>query len=221
MVPEPGAIMYGTDAGEDEFRYMVAMVAFDNRKKIDDVYSAGSILDERWIITARHVVINPDTKMIENFEVVPKYGNKIEKITSSKSKRYKMSKIFCTPPEDDADLALLKLSEPIPLKKSPDYFEKVLLPNKMNWSLDIWAAGWGFKHGIGSSKFDAAITLQKGKLYNLSEQCSSSCKVFHIKATNKVATCIGDSGGPAIIRNQGTSGDELVGVISGGKQFCQ
>lgn len=171
-------------------------------------------MNEKWIVTARHVVLNEERTKIENIEVTPKYNNEVEKILSTKLKRYRISKVFCTPADDDEDISLVKLSESIPLDK---YFEKIPIHDKMNWSSGILIAGWGF---MKKDKFAYAKTLQKGHLRHKSKPCPD-CKVLEIDHYREGGACKGDSGGPAVIRNKGTSSDELIGIVSRGQVSCR
>lgn len=190
-------------------------------------FGAGSILGEKWVITAKHVVMRngsgypPDWKI----EVLPKYNNDIRKMASNKEyKRYYPKRIFC-PPTDPSkiswatDLALLKLTEAIPLNRPPEYFQSIRIAEKINWTEHIVVAGWGKADGSDpSSQFN---DLHYGELSQFVVSCPNQCELmYNSVGANESNVCHGDSGGPAVMRNKMTLIDELVGVTSYGDDNC-
>lgn len=183
------------------------------------IVASGSILSEWWILTAQHVVFDDIDR-----EIVPKYDNLVEKILSPKLKRYHASKKFCPPKKKGQswelrDIALLKLSEPIPLGKPPGNFKKIQISKKFKSSSDIWVAGWGYMKS--HSAFVQPVSLLKGNLKEFSKPCSPNCEIMiNYKNEGEANICHGDSGGPAVIREKG-SDDLLIGVISEGDRRCR
>lgn len=160
-VPKPSPIFNGDLAYEHEFKYIVGI------GEVNHYFSgAGIVLNEYWILTCRHVVIqqniNKDT-LYFNFtskgplHVWPKYYNDIRKTVSEKLPRYSPAKMFCLDvPNDanpqywtDSDLALIKLQTPLKLYQQDKFnLQRIKFQNKdmftdFSRGYDVRIAGWG------------------------------------------------------------------------------
>jgi len=230
-VPSPDPIIGGQLAEEDEFKYIVSMRRKD---RPDGHFGAGTIIGSQWILTVRHnlvdLVVDNETGKVTFTDaypvtVVPKYFNDMRKFPGLPY--YESEKTFCNPmpinPKNraDGDVGLVKLKKPIPLRsRSPYNFTIIPMINNerdVQWNDKIKLAGWGvFDFQVGR----ASALLLKTTIQNLTDDQCASYMLIYRKAEQICAFgynksgCIGDSGGPGVLRKLGTLDYVQVGIIS-------
>lgn len=196
-------------------------------------FGTGSILNNKWIITARHVVFNlePNSEFYDGMVLVlPKYDNNYRKIVDKKKNNaYLVVKKFCYPrrrneSEVFTDFTLLKLHRTIHLKKRPNNFQAIKIPNPrtVNWNSKLELAGWGEVNSSVTGDLSdylrtSEFKIEKGRKKH--ELCDLKDKLFCATA-KKEGACFGNFGGPAVIKNRKTSTHELVGLTTTIGQNC-
>lgn len=226
--PISGQIVGGKETGPSEFKFIV---------RVGNALSsgAGAILGPKWIITGRHmiVVMNKARKVQtvrEQVAVNPKYTN--DKHENAKRKSYLSEKLFCHPlPEErkfwwNSDIALIKLSENIPLGDSDGLKAIQIASNSDTKQLDlpVRVAGWG-KTDPGNhygSRYLMAIDTVRAP----DSECDSRYNNLRFPqlfcaGTDGRTVCQGDSGGPIIAKSKSTGNYVLVGTVMGGTGDCR
>ncbi|XP_074596498.1 serine protease SP24D-like [Brevipalpus obovatus] len=229
--PEPSKITNGFPAAPSSYPYIVAIMQPPEEVGGNaNMYGGGAILSEWWILTARSVISN-SKNLLEGprkVYIYPKYDNNLRKIIRNGAKFFKPAKIFCPPHEvtdvldQQTDLALIKLSEPLPLGLPPHNFRPVRIAKSTERGQSARIAGWGraVRNEPASKMNDlmeAEISLPSFTI------CLPKCKIFtRIKSPigGYPNPCHGDEGGPAVIRNPHTFEDEVVGVIVYQDSYC-
>lgn len=235
IFPLPSPIVNGDLADEDEFRYIVAI-----RQREYDFYAAGSILDSRWILTARHVVVeqydDPESdyfniSQMDPVFVYPKYDNNLTHFY--RKVPYPVKNLFCYPfPDDndvfssDADLALLQLEYPIPLGNE-SFYKFVKIDINLQFldfdrdRIDLIAAGWG---SMVPDQEGQTNYLRKAKYksepVNLFETPEYRPYQQFMMNNPRQGICDGDSGGPIVMRDSNGQ-DILVGIVSYAPFECE
>ncbi len=236
-------IVGGAAAPDGKYPWQVRLYSSD-----DDVvgFCGGSIIDEKWILTAAHCLLDTDA-------VVVGYGSN----DRTKTTKIESEKIIVHPgyiAGEKADVALVKLKTPIPNAKAIAYVDpaqdKSLLPDGANVVVTGWGAIWDFQ------AFNNAVDVMAGrrtvserKLLNDEElqaprklhevdiqvidptECKSvyqslNVPAFSIGDTEICATgltggkdsCFGDSGGPLVVAADNDRGYAQVGIVSWGPQ---
>jgi len=211
----------GTNADISSFPWMVFIEA-------GDFTCGGSIIGDRWIITAAHCTRDDYNVRIpaSSFDVVVGANNPRNPL---QGKTYKVSEVIAHESFDistlENDIALLRLTLPV------DYPNAV--PIKLIASLDVAAGATApgvisWVTGYGITSVDPVIypsTLQKVQLPIVSNSQASSVWP-DIPSTDMMAgyrdgnkdACIGDSGGPLVVP---VAGDyKLAGLVSWGSGDC-
>ncbi|XP_024874160.1 trypsin-1-like [Temnothorax curvispinosus] len=215
-------IVGGEEAPEGAYPYIVSLDFFSQH------FCAGSILNERWIITAAHCIqavpsVNyisvkagkhhilrnePDEQTVEVSEgyVHEKYGGGV----------------------GPYDIGLLKLASPLKLTKRVQAIE--LAAPESDPSGEAWLAGWG---STSSSHFpempDILQHVQKEYVdraicHESVERLTGSSPVHETNVCTdgpfdeKISACSGDSGGPLISYNG--QKPVLTGIVSWGIMPC-
>lgn len=218
-VPISQRIIGGERAGQNEFRYIVAISDTLNR----EFNGAGAIIAPQWILTAWHVFDAATKKRGANMLVTPKYDNRAS--VNRHKKRYIASEYFCPRRGGffNGDLTLVKLREPIPLNRNPYRFDRIQMieaDRRLDLRRKVTIVGWGRDklHSYVPSEFllkvDVNVTPNRQCQYAPGKFCTIGGKFGQTQGS-----CHGDSGGPVVIRN-GNS-DILVGLVSGGADTCQ
>ena len=209
-------------------------------------FCGGSIIGDKWILTAGHCLIDTDA-------VIVGYGSN----DRTKTTKIESEKIIVHPAYlagEKADLALVKLKKPIPNAAAISYAdaaqEQTLMPAGAKVTVTGWGAIWDFQ------AFQNAVDVMAGrrtvserkllndeelqaprKLHEVEVEVidSGECKTvyqslqvpaFSIGDTEICATgptggkdsCFGDSGGPLVVAAGNDRGYAQVGIVSWGPQ---
>jgi secreted trypsin-like serine protease len=236
-------IVGGTAAPEGKYPWQVRLYS-----SADDTvgFCGGSIIDEKWILTAAHCLLDTDA-------VVVGYGSN----DRTKTTKIESEKIIVHPgyiAGEKADVALVKLKKPIPDAKAIAYADaaqdQALLPDGANVVVTGWGAIWDFqafqnavdvmagRRTVSERKLLSDEELQAPlKLHEVDIQVidPTECKAvykslqvpaFAIGDTEICATglaggkdsCFGDSGGPLVVAADNARGYAQVGIVSWGPQ---
>jgi secreted trypsin-like serine protease len=236
-------IVGGTAAPDGKYPWQVRLYSSD-----DDAvgFCGGSIIDEKWILTAAHCLLDTDA-------VVVGYGSN----DRTKTTKIESEKIIVHPgyiAGEKADVALVKLKKPIPDAKAIAYADaaqdQALLPDGANVVVTGWGAIWDFqafqnavdvmagRRTVSERKLLSDEELQAPlKLHEVDIQViePTECKAvyqslqvpaFSIGDTEICATgltggkdsCFGDSGGPLVVAVDNERGYAQVGIVSWGPQ---
>jgi len=219
--PDPD-IVGGTQAGPDEFPFMVALVHADEPNTFQAQFCGGSLIDAEWVLTAGHCVHGAppgDVEVYANDYDLKGDGDRIE-----------VDAIFIHPEYDGStlenDMALLRLAEPA--KVDPGVNDTVRLAIPADWSQfdegDLATViGWGDTEEQPPGTPEFPRRLRKAEVPVQSNQdCAGAysgfdfpemiCAGFDLGA---VDSCQGDSGGPLLIP-QGDGTHLQVGIVSWG-----
>jgi secreted trypsin-like serine protease len=209
-------------------------------------FCGGSIIGDRWILTAGHCLIDSE-------EVVVGYGSKDRtKMTKIPSEKIILNPAYLA--GEKADLALVKLKQPIPNAAAISYADAAqewkLMPVGATVTVTGWGAIWdfpAFQNAVqvmaGRSMLSERKLLSNEELEaprNLHEvdvevidakECqavyeSLQVPAFAIGDTEICATgssggkdsCFGDSGGPLVVAADNERGYTQVGIVSWGPQ---
>lgn len=214
-------IIGGDNAAISDFPWQVCFLP-------GDYLCGGSILSEKWIITAAHCTFDNNDEDIDVAEMKVVVGTSTPfKIGAGKT--YKIKNFYRLEDydinEELYDLALLEIEGSIDLTNvssielisSEDIEKGALDPGVLGW-----VSGWGVTSIRNSS---ISTTLQKVQLPVVSSEAASlvwgnideSFLMAGYRFGNKDA-CRGDSGGPFIVEVDGEY--KLAGVVSWGATDC-
>ncbi|XP_037844800.1 coagulation factor IX isoform X2 [Chlorocebus sabaeus] len=208
-------VVGGEDAKPGQFPWQVVL----NGKV--DAFCGGSIVNEKWVVTAAHCV-ETDAKI-----TVVAGEHNIEETEHTEQKRNVIRIIphhnyNATINKYNHDIALLELDEPLVLNS---YVTPICIADKEYTNIFLkfgsgYVSGWGrvFNKGRSASVLqylrvplvDRATCLRSTKftIYN-----NMFCAGFHEGGRD---SCQGDSGGPHVTEVEGTS--FLTGIISWGEE---
>ncbi|CAG2165208.1 unnamed protein product [Oppiella nova] len=210
-------VVGGQAAEPNELPFMVSLQANDSSKNLKH-FCGGSILNNRWILTAAHCVhplINPKVKKPSDVYLVMGTNNsEVFNITHDMYKAEMLLVSGCfllgSPFTDllDGDIALIKTNKGIPINS--DNFGTICLPpnNAEPGTDDVIIAGWGVSDPDVESP---TKTLQRVDTKIVSEDLCQTYDYFRnvglngrvpgkrFCVMNEGSTgCRGDSGGPLI-----------------------
>ncbi|XP_049542443.1 chymotrypsin-2-like [Anopheles darlingi] len=201
----PNRVVGGQDAEESSAPYQISLQLADRGH-----FCGGSILNERWILTAAHCIKEIDAA---DLEVLAGTNNLKEG-----GQRYRVDRLFShsryNRPQFHNDIALVHLAAPIQFSskvKSIEYSEQALPAN-----VTVRLTGWGMLDVWGPSP----TQLQTIDLRTLTNKdCKAklmlnphNVDIGHVCTLTKQGegACNGDSGGPLVF------GNKLVGVVNFG-----
>nr|XP_025717345.1 coagulation factor IX isoform X2 [Callorhinus ursinus] len=208
-------IVGGKDAKPGQFPWQVLL----NGKV--DAFCGGSIINEKWVVTAAHC-IEPDDKITV---VAGEYNTEVREPTEQKRNVIRTilhHSYNATINKYNHDIALLELDEPLTLNS---YVTPICVADREYTNIFLkfgsgYVSGWGrvFNRGRSASILqylkvplvDRATCLRSTKftIYN-----NMFCAGFHEGGKD---SCQGDSGGPHITEVEGIS--FLTGIISWGEE---
>nr|XP_012419788.1 PREDICTED: coagulation factor IX isoform X2 [Odobenus rosmarus divergens] len=208
-------VVGGKDAKPGQFPWQVLL----NGKV--DAFCGGSIINEKWVVTAAHC-IEPDDKITV---VAGEYNTEVREPTEQKRNVIRTilhHSYNATVNKYNHDIALLELDEPLTLNS---YVTPICVADREYTNIFLkfgsgYVSGWGrvFNRGRSASILqylkvplvDRATCLRSTKftIYN-----NMFCAGFHEGGKD---SCQGDSGGPHITEVEGIS--FLTGIISWGEE---
>lgn len=212
-------IVGGVDAEEGEFPWQVSL----HSKKHGTHLCGGSIIAQRWIVTAAHCVQDDGKTRFSQASTWEAYmGLHIQKRIDSKVQRRNIKRIIPHPYYNhytfDNDIALMELDSPLTYT---DYVKPICLPSAQHVFATgnmEWITGWGATREGGF----AAQVLQKAQVriikYDTCNTLMSNQLTTRMMCagvlTGGVDACQGDSGGP--LASPDGSRMFLAGVVSWG-----
>jgi secreted trypsin-like serine protease len=236
-------IVGGTPAPDGKYPWQVRLYS----NKDDQIgFCGGSIISDRWILTAAHCLLDSES-------VVVGYGNN----DRTKTTKIDSEKIIVHPgyiAGEKTDVALVKLKKPIPDAKPIPFVDpgqdKNLAPAGAKVTVTGWGAIWDFqafqnavdvmagRRTVSERKLLSDEELQAPlKLHEVDIEVidPAECKAvyqslqvpaFTVGDTEICATglaggkdsCFGDSGGPLVVAADNARGYAQVGIVSWGPQ---
>ncbi|XP_075043411.1 coagulation factor IX [Mixophyes fleayi] len=190
-------IVGGTDSLKGEFPWQVHLI---NEEKVG--FCGGSIVNEKWIVTAAHCVFPP-------FEFSVVAGELNTRIEEGTEQYLKVAKVITHPTYNfvmskyNNDIALVELEKPMILN---DYARPICIGNRdftdklLKTTSFSWVTGWGHIQFQGIS----SIRLQKLAVPYIERSACKRSSRFHVSTYMFCAgysdqakdSCQGDSGGP-------------------------
>ncbi|XP_018306897.1 trypsin-1 [Mycetomoellerius zeteki] len=214
-------VVGGKEAGVGSYPFIVSLQMFSQH------FCAGSILNEKWVITAGHCVIAVPTLSIllvkagkYNLQLIEDTEQTAKVVQAHIHENYKHG-------VGPYDIGLLKLASPFKLNNNVQAIE--LAPPGNEPTGEAWLCGWG---SISTTNYPIMPNkLQHVKMeYVNRTTCHESVKRLtgssRVHETNictgslydKISACKGDSGGPLISHNGKKS--VLTGIVSWGILPC-
>ncbi|MDH6117279.1 hypothetical protein ABH930_001736 [Kitasatospora sp. GAS204A] len=214
--PPAGAVVGGSDAAQGQFPYLVSVVSSGIFG--DSHICGGAILDATTVLTAAHCADGGTTSSLK-----VSYGS----ANRTAGTKASLNRVIMHPSYSsstiDNDLAVLKLSSPIPL----DGVNAAAIPLAAAGSVAsgaVQVAGWG------RTAYGAPLPVQAQYAgLNVVDRATCNGRWGGINLITKnmmcaggandgLTSCNGDSGGPLVQDQGGTA--VLVGIVSWGKFGC-
>ncbi|CAF1668866.1 unnamed protein product, partial [Adineta ricciae] len=221
-------IVGGVQARKHSWPWIVSVRQHDLVMSAGTMICAGSLINEKYILSAAHCFYEIDPLLLSNYFVV--IG--AHYLNDTNSKRFQIQSVKIHENYDHklftSDIALLELSDNVDFRNSTVGF--ICLPPMKSSTYPAEpstavAIGWGRLDENSSMSY----TLQQVRLPILSHKnhvCSQqiSDNLVHICAgfiQGGRDTCQGDSGGPLMIFNETTSTWHIAGITSYGYGCAQ
>lgn len=225
-------IVGGDNADNGEYPFMAALVrpltsAGTSDSDFDTQFCGGSIVAERWILTAGHCVSNGNA-VISTADIAVITGVTVLDAAGGSGTRIPVSAIVRHPGYNDNtlenDIALLYLSSPVATDPDFTLYRSDILPAPVLGS-DLTAIGWGAINNVPEYlpelqevvlDFIPFADCNDSSYYDGQLVPGMICAGFLTGPPRD--TCGGDSGGP-LIYNLGGTWHQL-GVTSFGENLC-
>nr|ACO15299.1 Collagenase precursor [Caligus clemensi] len=175
---DSGRIIGGQEAARNQFPWLAAVLAGG--------YCTGSVLDENWVITAKHCVTVGHPAWAKA-GVHNRFDGNIEPHMQDR----RSDEIHVSP---HGDFALMKMHPPFELN---EFVRPVCLPSRADIAntfvgVNATITGWGVQ-SFDSKVMYPELYFQKGVKV---EKCSHPDNILCSNSDNGVSICFGDSGGP-------------------------
>lgn len=237
ITPGPSAdpqIVGGSPAAAGQYPWQVTFGELGDPTQLynDEVYPhfcGGSVISEKWIVTAGHCMFNTVANSI-----VMKVGVLQRSAAPDSNIEIRGAKSITLHPnytnyyswQDGDDIALVELNEPLKFtsRVRPVALANVSAPDSGN----ITVSGWGRTDGYVAAQSDLLNAVQ------LPIRSNATCNAFFTWGTDPVkagmmcagasdgsiSSCNGDSGGPVVYRASVTDSWRQVGIVSWGQTNC-
>lgn len=208
------SIVGGTTVSINDFPWQISLQSFNSH------FCGGSIIDERWILTAAHCV---EGQTASRLNIRAGSSTWSRNGQTRQVRRVIMHPSYNGDPADGYDIALLELTspltfgagvQPIPITTTGDEQAGVTSAGSV-----ATVSGWGATRegGSGSSTLRAVSVpvvsnAQASQLYRY--QINNTMLAAGIVGTGGKDSCQGDSGGPLVVSSN--VGPSLAGVVSYG-----
>lgn len=206
-------IIGGKVADEGQFPYQVSVISTNTTTKAQRHICGGSILNSRWVLTARHCAKNASRIT----------GIRVGSIKWAEGDFYEVQEIVLVRKYISGgknDIALLKIKESF---RFNDHVKPVPIRSSfVGGGENVTVSGWGRLQANDTSpseylQFVTYETMTNDECSREREPFSYLAKYSAVLCTKSLAgerTCRGDSGGPLVLNG------ELVGIVSFGQRGC-
>jgi len=214
----PLAVFNGADVPQGEYPWMVGIAQADVADGYEAQFCGGTLIDEEWVLTAAHCTYDLQDQPFAPSALDIIIGR--NRLSSQQGERISVDQIVRHETFQSAtlrgDIALLHLSKPASVT-----------PIALGQATSATAAtivGWGVtKDGT------AADDLQEAQVPMVPQE---ACRMFYNSygvtilssmlcagdATGSVDACVGDSGGPLLVWQEGSQSWAQAGIISWGAE---
>uniref|UniRef100_A0A182JQT7 Peptidase S1 domain-containing protein n=1 Tax=Anopheles christyi TaxID=43041 RepID=A0A182JQT7_9DIPT len=214
-------IIEGTEANLHEFPYQVSIQWNFNNGSRARHFCSGSIINQRWILTAAHCLEEVDTKGW--FEVVAGVNNIADEESGAQRRnvtRYEQHKLYDLQ-AIKYDIGVLLLSQPLDLNRNIKTMRLATKDTLFSQQIAKFA-GWGSISKTWNDIYPDKL-MKVSLILRTQEDCQAVGKVDETQLCaggyKNVSGCTADSGGPLTVNID----DEQVqiGVLSYGEKPCQ
>jgi len=213
----------GEEAGRNEFPWMAALFY----SFISAHGCGGSLISDTWVLTAAHCVCAESSCPLNPWDMKVYFGMHHLETFDQQVVEKSLSQVVMHPSytsvTDGNDIALLRLYQPLNYNAAP-HIRPICLPSFNSGLLtgkSALVAGWGQTQetGLGSqvllkANVHVVDCREEDTAHDLSETMVCAAGEGYSKGA-----CMGDSGGPLMIRGAGDF-YTLIGAVSWGENNC-